>query len=402
MGRVVITKEELDFCKSNKVFLHDAFLASVRTQDVTTLELLFKSTDLKSCLDIKRENLFQEGLFGELLLELVIDDKNADILKLIVGELQVKLQQQKISVTQETLLDIAARYGAQDIVAFLLTVGLDPNNKDNNGQTSLHKAVMAENEGVISLLLNKGAEVNVRDETGGNTPLHLATVLKLPKIVQQLKFHGAQEHIKNKAGYNYSTLHKLVVTGKAKLDIKAPPPSEIDEDLEFYKGITSFYRAVLSEGNKEEYFASAIDDIKSFINQLPNSPKKIEPINRSLELLVKLYQYYKYEGSVELQKYIIDKAAVCELPTISIVLYNIMCVEYLEVADYPNAIKYAEYAHNSLLNSSEKLQTETYKGSLYEILFNLGLAWKHLDTTKSLDYFAQAEETKPSDQDAII
>ncbi|WP_375331918.1 ankyrin repeat domain-containing protein [Candidatus Tisiphia endosymbiont of Temnostethus pusillus] len=397
MGRVIITEEELDFCKSNKVFLNRAFIAAVRARDVTALELLFKSTDLKSCLDIK-----QIDLFGELLA-LVIDDKNLGILELIVDKLKLhELKQQKIPETQETLLDIATRYRAEGIVAFLLTVGLDPNNKDNNGQTSLHKAVMANSLDIISLIINGGAIVNIQDRTDGNTPLHLATLLKFHPIVQKLKFHGAQEHIKNKAGYNYSTLHKLVVTGKAKLDIKAPPPPEIDEDLEFYKGITSFYRAVLSEGNKEEYFASAIDDIKSFINQLPNSPKKIEPINRSLELLVKLYQYYKYEDSAELQKYIIDKAVAHELPTISIVLYNVMCVEHLRAADYHNAIKYAEYAHNSLLNSSEKLQTETYKGSLYEILFNLGLAWKHLDTTKSLDYFAQAEETKPSDQDAII
>ncbi|MDD9337537.1 MAG: hypothetical protein PV337_03770 [Rickettsiaceae bacterium] len=42
MGRVIITEEELDFCKSNKVFLNQAFIASVRAQDVTTLGLLFK------------------------------------------------------------------------------------------------------------------------------------------------------------------------------------------------------------------------------------------------------------------------------------------------------------------------------------------------------------------------
>ncbi|WP_342271735.1 hypothetical protein [Candidatus Tisiphia endosymbiont of Parasteatoda lunata] len=124
MGRVIITEEELDFCKSNKVFLNQAFIPSVRAKDVTTLELLFKSTNLKSCLDIKQEHLFSE------LIALVIDDKNAGILKLIVDELklQVELKQQKIPETQETLLDIAAWYGAKDIVTFLLTVGLDPNS----------------------------------------------------------------------------------------------------------------------------------------------------------------------------------------------------------------------------------------------------------------------------------
>ncbi|MDD9337536.1 MAG: ankyrin repeat domain-containing protein [Rickettsiaceae bacterium] len=360
------------------------------------MDYYLKSTNLKSCLDIK-----QVDLFGELLA-LVIDDKNAGILKLIVDELklQVELKQQKIPETQETLLDIAARYGAKDIVTFLLTVGLDPNNKDNNGQTPLHKAVMANSPDIISLLINRRAGVNIQD-TDGNTPLHLATLSKLPKIVEQLAFHGAQKHIRNNEGYNYSTLHKLVATGKAKLAIKAPPSPEINEDLGFHKGITNFYKAVLSEENKENYFVSAINDIKSFIDQLPNPSEKIEYINSSLEFLVKLYQYYKYEDSAELQKYIIDKVTFHKLPTISILLYNIMCVEFLAAADYHNAIKYAEYAHTSLLNSSKELQTKTYEGSLYEILFNLGLAWKYLDPTKSLDYFAKAGEIRPGDPDTI-
>jgi ankyrin repeat protein len=194
MAKIKITEEDLNEYKSNKNFLREAFTNSIKAQDIKVFELLFQSTALKSCLDIKPWELFVE------LLELVIDDKNVDIVKLIVNQLEVDLRQQKASETKETLLDIAAYYGAKDIVTFLLEKGFDPNNKDNNGHTSLHKAVMVNSSFIISLLIRKGANINIQDTTDGNTPLHLATLLKFPAIIKQLKWHGAQSHIKNKAG----------------------------------------------------------------------------------------------------------------------------------------------------------------------------------------------------------
>ncbi|MCC8399289.1 MAG: hypothetical protein LN563_01750 [Rickettsia endosymbiont of Platyusa sonomae] len=166
--------------------------------------------------------------------------------------------------------------------------------------------------------------------------------------------------------------------------------------------MADFYKAVLSEKNNEEYFVSAINVIKSFIGQLAEPSEKMPYIINSLETLVRLYKHYQYQDSAELQKYLIDKATPFGLYNILTGLYNIMCVEYLEVADDNNAIKYAEYANNYLIKSSKKLPGETYKKSLYDILFNLGLAWKHSDIAESLKYFAQAEKLTPDDQEAII
>jgi tetratricopeptide (TPR) repeat protein len=119
-------------------------------------------------------------------------------------------------------------------------------------------------------------------------------------------------------------------------------------------------------------------------------------------LTVPLCEYYKYEGSAELQKYIIDKATPLKLFTILAALYNIMYLEYLEISDYNNAIKCAEQAYTYLFQSSKTLSEETYKLLSYDILFNLGLAWKYLDIKKSLQYSAQAEGVKPNDQETII
>ncbi|WP_425364447.1 hypothetical protein [Candidatus Tisiphia endosymbiont of Mystacides longicornis] len=60
MGKITTTKEELDFYKSDKDFLNQAFRNSIIAQDFTALELLFKLTNLKSCLKISSKELFYE------------------------------------------------------------------------------------------------------------------------------------------------------------------------------------------------------------------------------------------------------------------------------------------------------------------------------------------------------
>ncbi|MCC8399288.1 MAG: ankyrin repeat domain-containing protein [Rickettsia endosymbiont of Platyusa sonomae] len=212
MGKITVTKEELDFYKSDKDFLNQAFRNSIIAQDFTALELLFKLTNLKSCLKISPEELFYE------LVPLVGDNNNVKIIELIINEFKVDLSQQKDSVAKVTLLDQAAIYGAVEIVSFLLSKGFNPNNKDFQGQTSVHRAVIAKSPETINELIKGRANINIQNNDG-NTPLHLATLLQFNPIVQQLKFLGAQPQIKNNAKYDYSTLHKLVATKKVQANI---------------------------------------------------------------------------------------------------------------------------------------------------------------------------------------
>jgi ankyrin repeat protein len=53
-----------------------------------------------------------------------------------------------------------------NMVQTLLSLGLNPNTKDNTGQASLHRATRRANEAMIKLLLERGAEIDCKDDDG--------------------------------------------------------------------------------------------------------------------------------------------------------------------------------------------------------------------------------------------
>jgi cytohesin len=69
-------------------------------------------------------------------------------------------------------LHIAAERGRLDLVQVLIERGADVNIRDSQGRTPLHAAAIGGNAEVIRLLIKLGADVNARDNYG-ETPLHL-------------------------------------------------------------------------------------------------------------------------------------------------------------------------------------------------------------------------------------
>lgn len=73
-------------------------------------------------------------------------------------------------------LHFAARWGNTDIATMLIEKGADVNVRVGvNGITPLHRAAIYENKETAKLLMEKGADVNARDENG-ITPLHRAVL----------------------------------------------------------------------------------------------------------------------------------------------------------------------------------------------------------------------------------
>jgi ankyrin repeat protein len=108
-----------------------------------------------------------------------------------------------------TLLQLATAADASlDVVKALVDAGSDVTAQDNEGNTSLHRAVKRigreklstkDYEGIIRLLLEKKADVRVAN-LGGITPLHMAAASRAdPSAIEILIEAGADVNLKTLA-----------------------------------------------------------------------------------------------------------------------------------------------------------------------------------------------------------
>ncbi|MDT7870811.1 MAG: ankyrin repeat domain-containing protein, partial [Thermoproteus sp.] len=98
-----------------------------------------------------------------------------------------------------TDLHSAAFVGDAERVRELLKKGADPNVRDESGDTPLHKAADEGRVDVVRLLLERGADPNVKNENG-DTPLHWAAYKGHVDVARLLLEHGANPTVKNKDG----------------------------------------------------------------------------------------------------------------------------------------------------------------------------------------------------------
>lgn len=93
----------------------------------------------------------------------------------------------------------AAAHGDTEVVRILLDRGANVNIKDHGGDTALIEATPFGSEAVIRMLLEKGADVNAK-EADGDTPLILATTSGYDNIVRLLLEFKADISAKNDVG----------------------------------------------------------------------------------------------------------------------------------------------------------------------------------------------------------
>ncbi len=96
-------------------------------------------------------------------------------------------------------LHVASWQGAEETMLSLLDHGADVNVMDHDGMTPLHNAVLMKKAQCMSILLNH-PQINVNAQNAdGNTPLHFAVTTRFSKGMQLLIENGADLEIKDNA-----------------------------------------------------------------------------------------------------------------------------------------------------------------------------------------------------------
>jgi ankyrin repeat protein len=98
-----------------------------------------------------------------------------------------------------SLLYSAANLGYKDLVEALIAHGADINDA-KGGETALHGAIAERHRDVAELLINKGADVTLKNMSG-RTPLHfLANYIDDQKLAELMIKHGADINARDKNG----------------------------------------------------------------------------------------------------------------------------------------------------------------------------------------------------------
>ncbi len=106
---------------------------------------------------------------------------------------------EKRDTYQRTPLHSAARYGALTAAQFLLERGADPNVKDESGNTPLHLASTFRHDDIIDLLIRHQADVNMLNAQG-QAPLILASMYGDAESIKSLLAGEAKKDITDANG----------------------------------------------------------------------------------------------------------------------------------------------------------------------------------------------------------
>ncbi|XP_059635050.1 potassium channel AKT1-like [Cornus florida] len=172
-----------DLCGEIGVLCYRPQLFTVRTKRLSQLLRLNRTTFL----NIIQANVGDGTIIMNNLLQ-HLKGLNDPIMEGILLETENMLARGRMDLPVS--LCFATLRGDDLLLHQLLRRGLDPNESDNNGRTSLHIAASKGNENCVLLLLDYGADPNSRDSEG-NVPLWEAISANHEPVIKLLRDNGA-------------------------------------------------------------------------------------------------------------------------------------------------------------------------------------------------------------------
>ncbi|XP_054287681.1 uncharacterized protein LOC129003414 [Macrosteles quadrilineatus] len=165
-----------------------------------------------------------------LSLHNAIDKLSVDDIKSMLELNNHKCEIDTLDCTGRTPLQCAISRGFEEIVKLLIDENAMLNAKDTRGQTSVHYAILGDDEKslrILELLIDKGVDLNIA-EWLNKTPLHLAVEREFQPCVKLLLDNGAKVNVQDIAGriplhYAVSkkndTIVKLLIRRESQLDL---------------------------------------------------------------------------------------------------------------------------------------------------------------------------------------
>ncbi|KAK3510077.1 hypothetical protein QTP70_026807, partial [Hemibagrus guttatus] len=207
--------------------------------------------------------------------------------------------------TGKNALHLSARNGHSLCVQKLLQHNCPVGNVDLQGRTALHDAVMAGCSSSVKLLCDSGASVNASD-FDGRTPLVLATQMCHPHICQLLLERGADIRVREKAEQNTDVLNTCASRTALILGCEFACKDAVEVLLKSGADIT----AVDSFGHDSYHYArlsknqELINLIKSYLD---NAKGKITSLRTKQASRVELKKRQDLEKQNESQQEILKK-----------------------------------------------------------------------------------------------
>lgn len=192
--RSLLTKEELDICKNDRLKALHLAASSGHTQVIE--ELLKHGVDVDIA-DSKGGNALHRGASGG----------HVEVVKKL---LQHGADVHRMDTHGGNALHCAAFHGHAEILRELLKHGANVHISNCKGWNVLHLSAQKGHAEVVKELLNHGADVHSADTNFGNA-LHRAAVKGHVAVVNNLLKHGANVHSTDRSGCN--ALHYAAVGG---------------------------------------------------------------------------------------------------------------------------------------------------------------------------------------------